>query len=78
MPSITQLAALAAIDPERAVLAILDALEQGEGRRDRAARVLGVSQRTLYRWIGQLDAWDRIDAHLDALGHPRLPGPPRA
>lgn len=75
MPRISQLAAFLATDPTRARAAILDALEQAQGRRAGAARVLCVDERTLYRYLSRMRMWDEVDALARARGWEiRAPG----
>lgn len=45
----------------QALKAILEALAKHEGNKQKTATELGVSDTTLYRIIGELDAWPRIE-----------------
>jgi transcriptional regulator of acetoin/glycerol metabolism len=43
--------------------AILSALEEAEWNRTRAARLLGISRRTLYRKLEEYDLMEDVEAH---------------
>lgn len=64
-------------DPAAAKQRLLTAFEEAEGDRKKTAATLGGTERTLYRWIGRLGAWDDLDAIAERRGFERVPGPPR-
>jgi DNA-binding NtrC family response regulator len=57
---------------------ILYALRDARNVRSKAAEILGISERTLQRWINALDLWDEADKQAADAGFPRFPHPPRA
>lgn len=64
-PLAPQRAAVAAAEADlRAsrVALLIAALEIASGNRERAAPLLGVTSRTLHRWIVELDLVDELDA----------------
>ncbi len=63
--------------PEEAKKALLAAFVTAEGNREKMARALRTSERTLYRWIGRLDAWSELDALCEEHGFAVIHGPPR-
>jgi len=56
---------------------ILDALHRCEGDRDLAAKMIGVSLRTLYRYIQVLKMYPEIDEAYERWGFEKFGGPPR-
>jgi transcriptional regulator with GAF, ATPase, and Fis domain len=64
-------------NPALARQRLLKAFEDAHGRRDEAARALGASVRSVYRWLNRLDAWDALDTLMEKKGYERIPGPPR-
>ncbi len=61
MPLVSHLPALVVARNDAAIDAILAAYREAEGNSSRAARVLGVSRRTLLRWVARLNLRDAID-----------------
>lgn len=59
-------------EPKKATDAIVDAHRKSGGYRDDAAAQLGVSLRTLYRWIEKLGIGNLLDEQFGRYG-----GPPR-
>ena len=58
---VTHLPALVVARNDAAIDAILAAYREAQGNSSRAARVLGVSRRTLLRWVARLNLRDAID-----------------
>lgn len=75
--TISDLAALARLDPDGARRRVLDALREAGANHQAAARALGTSVRGLYRWIDNLGLWRDVDGLKRELGLPRRPRPPR-
>lgn len=76
--SISTIGALIHVDSEEAKKRILGALEQGNGDRRVAARILNTTHRSFYRFVERLKLWDEIDALAEKHGFPKAPGPPRS
>lgn len=75
--SISKIGAKIIDDPMAAKRMILEALEAAEGDRKTAAKALGTTHRSLYRFFDRLNLWDEIDALIREKGFPHIPGPPR-
>jgi len=64
-------------DPDSAKLEILAALRAAEGSREEAARTLGTSIRTFYRWLEILRMYEDVDNLLREMNLDVYVGPPR-
>lgn len=73
MPAISNLRALARVNPAEARGVILYALDRHGGNLVHSAAYLELPERTLRRVIGDLGLWPEIDHRYS-----RQPGPPRA
>jgi hypothetical protein len=81
MSKLTSVGAFIVADPPRARAAILDALQQAQGNRPNAARILCADVRTLYRWIDRLELWPEVDGlgfEVPEGGRPRGPMTPKS
>ena len=56
---------------------ILRAIGKARGDRSAAAELLEVGETTLYRMIGDLELWERLDAYCREKGFPARAGRPR-
>jgi len=63
--------------PDQAKEEILDALIRADGDLEFGAEILGVSLRTLYRYIQELRMYPEIDAAYEARGISPLHGGPK-
>jgi DNA-binding NtrC family response regulator len=76
--SISKLGATIITEPEEAKKIILATLEECAGDRRAAARKLGTTHRTFYRFIERLNLWDAVDEQVKVKGFDVAPGPPRS
>jgi transcriptional regulator with GAF, ATPase, and Fis domain len=76
--SISHIGALIVTQPDEAKRLVLGAIIEAEGDRKKAAKVLGTTHRSFYRFIEKLHLGDEIDRIIDAEGFHRIPGPARS
>lgn len=71
MTSTAEIELLRRTSPALAKQHLCDVFRQAKGSRTEAARVLGVSERSLYRMIKSLDMWAEIDVIAEECGYGR-------
>lgn len=72
-----RIGALILVDRVKARAEVLGAIEKAEGNRARAAMLLEASERSLYRWVSELELGHAVDRLCKLRGFPVWPGPPR-
>lgn len=75
--SISKIGAMIHTDPDGVKKQILDALIAAKGDRGKAAKALGTTSRSFYRYIERLHLWEIVDTLTEAHGFEKIPGPPR-
>jgi len=76
--SISTLGAKIYAQPEEAKALILEEFIRAKGDRQKAAKLLGTTHRTFYRYVEKLRMWDALDAAVEKHGFTHIPGPPRS